>query len=211
MLKQYIPNSMMYITLLTVKEIIGENGLNAILNFTGLNKYRDNFPSNDDKLEVPGGEFATIIGGIIDIFGERGARPILYKAGRRGFQVALEKNPMVMGVMGMGLKLLSKRKRLERVFAAGAEFTNKTFGENQRFYVTDEGLVCELFDCYWCRGLKSNGPICFGEVGLDAEVAKWATGDEHEVKEVLCRAKGDEVCKVVISFEPKEAEGATGD
>ncbi|MBN2223649.1 MAG: 4-vinyl reductase [Deltaproteobacteria bacterium] len=48
------------------------------------------------------------------------------------------------------------------------------------------------------------GPICFGEVGLDADVTIWATGDEHEVREVLCRAKGDDVCKIVISPEPKK-------
>jgi predicted hydrocarbon binding protein len=206
MLKEYIPNSMIYITLLTIKDIIGDNGLNTVLNRADLNKYRDNFPPNNEKLEVLGSEFAGIIGGIIDIFGERGARPILYNAGRRGFQVAMEKNPAMFGFVGLGLKLLSKRKRIEKVFKVGAEGTNKVFGENQRFYVSDEGFVCELFDCYWCKGLTSEGPICFGEVGLDAEVAKWATGDEYDVKEVLCRAKGDDVCKIVISPEPKRDE-----
>jgi len=204
MLKEFIPNSIMHITLTAVKDIVGANGLNTILNNADLNKYRDNFPPNDEKLEVPGVEFATIIGSIIDIFGEKGARPILYNAGRKGFQVTLEKNPAMFGLVGVGLKLLTKRKRLEKIFTIGAEGTNKVFGENQRFYVSDEGFVCELFDCYWCKGLKSDGPICFGEVGLDAEVAKWASGEEHEVKEVLCRAKGDDVCKFVISFEPKK-------
>jgi predicted hydrocarbon binding protein len=204
MLQEYIPNSMMYVTLLTFQDIIGVNGLNSILNYSGLTKYRDNFPPNDDKLEVLGSDFRKMVGAIIAIFGEKGARPLLYKAGRRGFQLVLEKNPAMLGFMELGLKLLSKRKRLEKVFTLGAESANKNFGENQRFYVSDEGFVCELFDCYWCKGLKSTGPICFGEVGLDAEVAKWATGDEHDVEEVLCRAKGDDVCKIVISFEPKE-------
>ncbi|MBN2224995.1 MAG: hypothetical protein JW765_10000 [Deltaproteobacteria bacterium] len=204
MLKEYIPNSLMYITLLTVQDIVGKNGLNSILNYSGLTKYRDNFPPNDEKIEAMGSDFGKIVGGIIDVLGERGARPLLYNAGRRGFQLLIEKSPAMMGVMGVGLKLLSKRKRLEEVFKLGAENTNKVFGENQRSYVTDEGIVCELFDCYWCRGLKSDGPICFGEVGLDAELAKWATGDEHEVKEVLCRAKGDDVCRVIIYFEPKK-------
>lgn len=204
MLKEHIPNSMMYITLVTIEDIIGKNGLNSLLNHVNLNKYRDNYPPNDEKNEVPIVEFSSIIGGLIDIFGEKGARPILYNSGRRGFQVVLEKNPAMFGLVGLGLKMMSKRKRLEKIFKVGAEGTNKVFGENQRFYVSDEGLVCELFDCYWCKGIKSEGCICFGEVGLDAEVAKWATGDEHEVKEVSCRARGDDVCKVIISFEPKE-------
>ena len=203
MLKEYIPNSLMHITLHAVRDIIGNNGLNTVLNKADLNKYRDNFPPNDEKLEILGTDFSKIIGSIIEIFGEKGARPILYNAGRRGFQVTMEKNPGMIGFVELGLKLLSKRKRLEKVFKVGAEGTNKLFGENQRFYVSDEGFVCELYDCYWCKGLKSEGPICFGEVGLDAEVAKWATGDEYDVKEVLCRAKGDDVCKIVISLQPK--------
>jgi predicted hydrocarbon binding protein len=204
MLKEHIPNSMMYITLVTIEDIIGKNGLNSLLNHANLKKYRENYPPNNEKNEVPIVEFSSILGSLIEIFGERGARPILYNAGRRGFQVVLEKNPAMFGLVGLGLKVLSKRKRLEKIFTIGAEGTNKVFGENQRFYISDEGFVCELFDCYWCKGIKSEGCVCFGEVGLDAEVAKWATGDEHEVKEVLCRARGDDVCKFIISFEPKK-------
>jgi predicted hydrocarbon binding protein len=207
MLKEYIPNSMMHVMLLTVGEIIGEEGLNRILDDAGLGAYRGNLPPNDDRLGVPGPDFAKIVGGVVAALGEEGARPVLEQVGRRGFQLTVEKSPALMGFMGLALKLLSKRKRLERVFELGAQSTNKIFGENQRFYVSEEGLVFELFDCYWCKGLVSKGPICFGEVGVDKEVAKWATGEEHDVREVLCRAKGDDVCKFVISFEPKKTEG----
>jgi predicted hydrocarbon binding protein len=211
MLKEYIPNSMMYVTLLTVQEIIGENGLNSILNYSGLTGYRGHFPPNNDDLETPGSDFAAVVRGIIAVFGEKGARPLLYKAGRRGFQLVMEKNPAMIGFVGLGLKLLSKRKRIEKVMTIGAESTNKVFGENQRFYVGEEGFVLELFDCYWCKGLTSTGPICFGDVGLNAEVVKWATGgDEHDVREVLCRAKGDAVCKIVISFEPRKEDAVNG-
>jgi predicted hydrocarbon binding protein len=210
MLKEYFPNSIMHVALITVRDIIGENGLNSILNYSGLSKYRDTFPPNDEKLEVLGSDFTKIMGGILDVFGEKGSRVLLYRAGRRSWRVMMEKSPGIVGFMELGLKLLSKRKRLEKVFTLGAESNNKQFGENQRFYVSDEGFVCELFDCFWCKGLKSNGPVCFGEVGLDAEVAKWATGDEHDVKEVLCKARGDDVCKFVISFAPRE-NGSGGD
>ena len=116
MLKENIPNSIMYITLLTIQDIIGENGLNALLNHARLTKYRDNFPPNDEKSEVPIREFSSVLGSLIEIFGEKGSRPIMYNAGRRSFQVVLEKNPAMFGFVNLGLKLLSKRKRLEKVF-----------------------------------------------------------------------------------------------
>ncbi len=204
MLKDYIPNSLMYVTLLTLKDILGENGFNALLQCSKLNKYRETFPPNNDKLEVLGSEFTQLISGVIYIFGEKGAKPLLYNAGRRGFQIILEENPAMFGLVGLGLKALPKRKRLEKVFSTGSKQANKLFGENQRFYVSDEGFISEFFDCFWCKGIKSEGPICFGELGFNAETAKWATGDEYEVKEVLCKAKGDDICKVVVSLDPKQ-------
>jgi predicted hydrocarbon binding protein len=204
MLKDYIPNSLMYISLLSIKDILGDNGFNALLNYSDLKKYRDKLPPNDDKLEIPGTDFTKLNIGVIDIFGEKGARPLLYNAGRRGFQIILEENPSLFGLVGLGLKVLSKRNRLDKLFRTSSNETNKLFGENQRYYSNEEGFISEIYDCFWCKGVKSKGPICFAELGWNAEAAKWATGDEHEVKEVLCKAKGDDICKIVISLEPKK-------
>lgn len=204
MLKDYITNSLMYVTLLALKDILGDNGFNTVLQSSELNKYREEFPPNNDKLEVLGSEFTQLIKGVIYIFGEKGARPLLYNAGRRGFQVVLKENPAMFNLVGLGLKALPKKKRLEKVFSIGSKQANELFGENQRFYVGEEGFVSEFFDCFWCKGIKSEGPICFGELGFNAETAKWATGDEYEVKEVLCRARGDDICKIVVSLEPKK-------
>ena len=46
--------------------------------------------------------------------------------------------------------------------------------------------------------------ISSGEIGFEYESIKWVTGMEYDVREVLCRARGDEVCRFVVSFEPKK-------
>ncbi|MBN1572887.1 MAG: 4-vinyl reductase [Deltaproteobacteria bacterium] len=205
MLKENIPNSMMYISILTMKEIMGENGIKAVLNHANIPKYIEQIPPNNDKLEVPLSDFSKLFVSILDIFGEKGARPLLYNLGKRSFHVILEENPNLFGLVGLGLKLLSKKKRLEKFFSVASGETNKIFGENQRYTITDEAFEFEIYDCFWCKGLKTEGPICFAEIGWNVEAIKWATGgDEHEVKEVMCRAKGDDICKIVISLNPKE-------
>ncbi len=206
MLKDKIPNSLMYVSLLTLQDIIGKNGFYALLNVSGLHKYKEELPPNNEKVEVPLLDFSTLIKGILEIFGEKGARSILYNLGRRSFNVILEENPALLGLVGLGLKVLSKKKRIDKLYKISSKETNKIFGENQNYYSSDEGFVFEIYDCFWCKGLKTEGPICFAEVGWNAEAAKWATGDEHGVEEVLCRAKGDNVCKIVISLEPKQDE-----
>ena len=202
MLKDKIPNSLMYIALITLEDIMGKNGFYALLNVSGLSKYRDEFPPNNDEVEIPLSDFSSFFKGLLEIFGEKGARPLLYNLGRRSFNVILEENPALFGMVGLGLKVLPKKKRINKLNAIASKETNKIFGENQNYYSNDEGFVFEIYDCFWCKGLKTEGPICFAEVGWNAEAAKWATGNEYDVKEVLCRAKGDDVCKVVISPEP---------
>ena len=205
MLKDKIPNSLMYVALLTLKDIMGVNGLNALLNISGLSKYRDKFPPNNDKVEVPLSDFSGLLKGILEIFGEKGARPLLFNLGRRSFHVILEENPALLGLVGLGLKVLPKKKRIDKLYSIASKETNKIFGENQNYYSSDEGFVFEIYDCFWCKGLKTEDPICFSEVGWNTEAAKWASGgDEYEVKEVLCRAKGDDMCKYIISLEPKQ-------
>ncbi len=194
----------MYIALLTLKDILGENGFRALLNHSRISEYIENIPPNNEKLEVPFSDFSKLFKGILDIFGEKGARPLLINLGRRSFHVILEENPALFGLVGLGLKLLSKKKRIDKLYTVASKETNMVFGENQNYYMSDEGFVFEIYDCFWCKGLKTKGPICFAEVGWDIEAAKWASGgDDYEVREVLCRAKGDDMCRFVVSLDPK--------
>jgi predicted hydrocarbon binding protein len=193
--KDHIPNSIMYVSLLTLGEILGENGLNAVLTYGDLKKYRGTFPPNNDKLEIHTAEFTQLNAAVIDIFGEKGARPLLYTSGRKGVQVILEKNPALFGFIQVGLKALSPAKRVEKVMTTATKETNKLFGENQKIAFLENGFTTEIFDCFWCRGLKTSVPICHGEVGFEAEAAKWASGGiEYDVKEITCVARGDKTC-----------------
>jgi predicted hydrocarbon binding protein len=194
--KDHIPNSIMYVALLTLKDILGENGLNTVLTYGNLKRFRDGLPPNDDRLEIPTIEFTQLNASIIDIFGEKGARPLLYNSGRRGVKVILEKNPALFGFINLGLKALSPKKRVEKVLVTADKETNKLFGENQKLTILENGFKTEIFDCFWCKGLKTAEPICHAEAGFEAEEIVWAAGGavEYDVKEVTCIACGDPCC-----------------
>jgi predicted hydrocarbon binding protein len=194
--KDHIPNSIMYVSLLTLKEILGQNGLNAVLNYSDLKRFRDAPPPNNDKLEIPTFEFTQLNASIIDIFGLRGARPLMYNSGRRSVQVILEKNPALFGFINLGLKALSPRKRVEKVLVTVNKESGKIFGENEKLTILENGFKTEKFDCFWCNGLKAAEPICHTEVGFEAEVIAWAAagGIQYDIKEVTCVACGDPTC-----------------
>ncbi len=206
-----ISNSTMFVSLLALNGILGTNGLNAILNYGDLKRFKDAFPPNNDKLEIPIADFTQLNASILDIFGEKGARPLLYNSGRMGVQVILKENPSLMGFVRLGFRALPVRKRAEKVLAVTSKQANKIFGENQRFSVTKDGFVTEIYDCFWCKGLKTSEPICHAEVGFETEAIKWATGGvEYDVREVSCVACGDKSCTFVAREKerPEEIERA---
>ena len=55
-MKEKFPNQLYYMVLVTAEEILGKPGLNAILNYSGMTKFRDNFPPNNMEEEHPSGD-----------------------------------------------------------------------------------------------------------------------------------------------------------
>jgi predicted hydrocarbon binding protein len=47
-------------------------------------------------------------------------------------------------------------------------------------------------------GRHSDQPICHLYVGSIAEAVRWATGEEHEITETHCIARGDPYCRFEV-------------
>jgi predicted hydrocarbon binding protein len=78
------------------------------------------------------------------------------------------------------------------------------FGEGlHKDYTTDEGWCVEISPCYWCVGLGSKVPICYGEVGIELGVARWILGPDARVEETHCIARGDPMCRF-ITYRPEK-------
>jgi predicted hydrocarbon binding protein len=101
-----------------------------------------------------------------------------------------------MGFINLGLKALSPRKRVEKVIMTADREAKKIFGETQKITLLENGFKTEIFDCFWCKGLKAAEPICHAEAGFEAEEIAWAAGGdiEYDVREVSCIACGDPTC-----------------
>ena len=49
-------------------------------------------------------------------------------------------------------------------------------------------------------GQKENTPICFVTLGLIRECLYWATGEEHDIEERVCKAAGAHQCEFKITI-----------
>ena len=82
----FYPNLMGRIILLALEEIVGSNGVNAVLNLSSLSDLIGNYPAPDQNLEFSFSWVSRLQGTLEDMYGPRGGRGIALRAGRACFQ-----------------------------------------------------------------------------------------------------------------------------
>jgi len=192
-----VPNSLLYVVLTTLEDMMGKNGLISILNISGMSKFRDSYPPNNENQESMASDISRLISGVIDLIGKDGAKALLRKAGQQGFSLALEESPELMGILGLELKkMATDRERIAAVLGALTFETNRIFEEGHQSIVeVEDGFEVHVNNCEWCLTLEGFVyPICFAEVGLEEAMVQWATGKRYPVEEIACHAAGAEKC-----------------
>jgi bacteriochlorophyll 4-vinyl reductase len=199
-----MPNVMLRNLLAAVAEILGENGLKAVLNAAGLQRFIDNPPPNDMELGVTHADYGATQQAVEDVVGPRGAKVILTRIGRATFRYALQEQPAVLGLAGLALKALPMGARMKLVLASLARAATRDVNQPTDIEEHDDHFlfVVDECPCRW-RG-KKDKPVCFVTVGILNGALRWATGKNFKVQEVNCIAMGDDACRYRIDKEPQE-------
>lgn len=193
-----IVNAAVRQTLVAAEAVIGENGLNAVLQASGLERYIGNYPPDDLEPGVKTSEYARFNGAIEDVYG-RGGRGILKQVGRASFRYAIEEQAILMGLAGMAMKTLPKKQRIKFILNSLIKALEKSKSDVDVGLEEKAGKV--IFaekTCAICFGRESDMPICHLYVGKLSEAIRWATGDDYQVKETACIAMGDPYCQFEV-------------
>jgi bacteriochlorophyll 4-vinyl reductase len=193
-----IPLWLWRIVITSTTDNIGEGGTRTILRRSCLEQFSHITPEDDDTPSVTVDEFSRYIRTLFDIFGEEGARPILLRAGKIGFEFAYEKMPPLIRVASKILKVLPEKMRVKTVVTEFNKAFNDTLSSEGSVFEGDEKVIVEIPDCPHCRGLKTEGPACYVEVGLLSQLIESAVGEGYRIGETKCIAQGDAVCRFEI-------------
>jgi predicted hydrocarbon binding protein len=200
-LNEKVPNQLLYLTFMTAEEIVGKNGLKTILNYSGLQRFVDNYPPDNLELGVYNKDFIQFLTGVIGVFGEKGARPILFRGGMRSFEIMKEQFPSLYAMEGIDKldrtpeKLFGELKRIYQLIVDASVYIH---GDIYKYYESEEGLILEISPCHWCLDLKTQNPICFVQTGFQQGLAREIFGQTVTIEETSCIAVGDPMCKFVI-------------
>lgn len=199
----YYNNTIVRFTLEAMEEVMGRNGLNAILNLAGLSHLIDNYPPDDLKKEFEFADYSSLMGALEEMYGPRGGRGLQLRAGRVGFIRGVQKMAGMVGVSDLAFRVLPLAAKLKAGLPAMAMvFTKFT---DQKSTVEDQGdyYAYTIHVCPVCWSRTADRPICFAAKGVLEEGLNWVSGGlKFRVEEIECVAMGAETCTFAIYKEP---------
>ena len=193
-----IINSLVRQALTSAQEVMGDNGLNAVLRTSGLERFIGNFPPNNLDPSIQASQYAKLNQAIEEFYG-RGGKGMLRRIGKASFQYGVREQSALLGVAGVALKLLPEKQRIKFILNGMADALKKSNpAVNAWVDESGERLAYIESTCAICHSRHSTVPICYLYAGSITEAVHWATGRDYQIAETHCLAKGDEYCRFEV-------------
>ena len=200
----FYANKFARISLLALEEVMGKNGLNAILNLAHLPHLIDNFPPDNLERGFNFADYSAFNTALEEMYGPRGGRGLAQRAGRATFNDALRNFGALAGVGDLAFKVLPLQAKLRIGMPAMAKIFSTISDQHSTVSERHDEFVYTIHRCPVCWGRKNvDKHVCYIATGLLQESLKWVSGgNEFRVNESHCIAMGDPTCEFVIQKTP---------
>ncbi len=200
----YYANKIVLITMKALEDVMGKNGLNAILNLAHLPHLIDNLPPDNLEREFNFADFSAINQALEEMYGPRGGRGLALRAGRAAFADSLRNFGALAGAGDLAFKVLPLQAKMRIGIPAMARIFSQISDQLSTVEERENDFIYTIHRCPVCWGRKDvDKPVCFIATGLLQEGLKWVSGgNEFRVNESKCCAMGDDVCEFVIQKTP---------
>lgn len=199
----YYPNRMGRIILLSMEEVIGRNGINAVLNLASLSGLIENYPPDNTTADFSFSTLTSLTEKLEQVYGPHGGRGLALRVGRACFNYGVRQYGKQLGLTDMAFRLLPLPAKLQAGAKVFAQFFN-TFTDQQVQIAEEDGkLLWRIDRCPLCWERKAHEPVCHLAVGVLQEALYWLSGGKvFHVEEKTCIAAGDTACTIVIDLVP---------
>jgi hypothetical protein len=197
-------NKFFRVALNAYEEVMGKNGLNAILNLAGLGNLIDNFPPDDLVRKFDFADFTALHVGLEQMYGPRGGRGLALLAGRATFNKGLRTYGALAGFGDPAFKELPLESRIRISLPSAARIFSQATDQLSSVDETNDNYIWTIHRCPVCWSRKGvDKPVCHITTGLLQAMLAWVSGGlKFRVNETRCCAMGDTICEFVIQKEP---------
>lgn len=199
----YYPNRIALSFFSAMEDVMGKNGLNALLSLAGLEMYIDHPPPDTLSKQFDFAYMAALNQALEDMYGARGGRGMALRIGRATFGQGMKSFGVLAGMGDPAFRALPLNSRVRLgLDALAAVFTNFTDQETSVQDTEDAyEFIVEISPMAW--GRTADRPVCHALVGIVQEALRWASnGYEYHVQETACRATGNEACTLRVNKKP---------
>jgi hypothetical protein len=201
--RYYYANLIARIYLQAMEEVMGKNGLNAILNMAKLSQLIDSYPPDNWSKEFDFADYSALNQALEDMYGPRGGRGLALRAGRASFARGLQGFGALHNMGDLALKMVPLNLKIKMGLPAMARVFSQVSDQTSRVKEQDGNFVYIIELCPVCWGRRSDKPICYAAVGLIQEGLRWVSGGkEFHVEEINCIATGNDICEFMVFREP---------
>lgn len=200
----YYANKIALITLNSLEDVMGKNGLNAILNLAHLPHLIENKPPDNLAKEFNFADFSALNQALEIMYGARGGRGLALRVGRAAFADSLRTFGALAGAGDLAFKVLPLSTKMRIGIPAMAKIFSQISDQYSTVQEREHEFIYTIHRCPVCWGRSgSDKPVCFIATGLLQEGLKWLSGgNEFRVNESQCVAMGHSVCEFVIQKQP---------
>ena len=199
----YYPNRMGRIILQSMKQELGAQPLQEVLQAVGLEQLQTTLPLNNFDKRFPFEQVSALQAATEQVFGVRAGRQRNTRIGRGTLGLGLKDFDPVLGIADLPLRLMP----LGMKFRVGLDVFARVFNQ-----FTDQGVKLSEGDgfhlwiierCPVCWHRQSDEPCCQLAGGLLEEALFWASGGRRfKVEETGCVAAGAATCTFRIDKHP---------
>ncbi|RMG99153.1 MAG: 4-vinyl reductase [Chloroflexi bacterium] len=191
------------ILLESMEEVMGRNGLNALLNLTDMRQFIHELPPDNLERAFDFAHISNLTRGLDEIYGPRGGRGLALRGGRAIFSRGLKQFGALAGVSDLAFKVLPLQVKLKIGIPAVARIFTQFSDQTSRVEEFDDHFLYYIDRCSMCWGRHTDRPICYIAVGILQEALRWVSGGlEFRVEEIACIGMGAESCIFRIDKEP---------
>ncbi|MBN1572810.1 MAG: hypothetical protein JW984_06390 [Deltaproteobacteria bacterium] len=191
MTEKSVANVVIRVTLDATEDVMGKNGMKALMNYAGMSHLFENMPDYSPEKGFTDDDLKAIDQSFLKILGISGTMALYRVIGR-----AAGRYPLELGIFD-GFQSLPTDEKLLKVIEQIPIFTGRG-----TVFVEGDTIVYDNPLCAFCEGQESTKPICSFVSGLMDEFIAWSGKKDWRAVETRCKAMGSDSCRYEIL--PKE-------
>ena len=197
------PNHPTRAFLLALVDVLGKNGVNAVLRIASLQRWIETYPAENFEREVDLSEFSSLNAALEEVYGSRGGHGLARRASKSTFDLTWKQHGALGDLQTTAFDSLPAQTSNKEGLTLFAEVLSAASDLECDVQEADNIILFRVQNCPVCWGRESSSPTCQGFVGLlEGCLLSLGSGKRFEVTEKDCSAAGGEACTFSINEEP---------